>query len=59
MKLFLEEDTPEARAALKATIPLDRFSTPDDVAEAALWLASDAASMVTGTALNIDGGYSI
>ncbi|WP_176074601.1 SDR family oxidoreductase [Brucella intermedia] len=59
LKLFLEEDTPEARAALKATIPLDRFSTPDDVAEAALWLASDAASMVTGTALNIDGGYSI
>ncbi|MGB5839190.1 MAG: glucose 1-dehydrogenase [Brucella anthropi] len=59
LKLFLEEDTPEARAALKATIPLNRFSTPEDVAEAALWLASDAASMVTGTALNIDGGYSI
>lgn len=59
LKLFLEEDTPEARAALKASIPLDRFSTPDDVAEAALWLASDAASMVTGAALNIDGGYSI
>ena len=59
LKLFLEEDTPEARAALKSTIPLNRFSTPEDVAEAALWLASDAASMVTGTALNIDGGYSI
>jgi 3-oxoacyl-[acyl-carrier protein] reductase len=59
LKLFLEDDTPEARQALKATIPLDRFSTPDDVAEAALWLASDAASMVTGTALSVDGGYSI
>jgi 3-oxoacyl-[acyl-carrier protein] reductase len=59
LKLFLEDDTPEARQALKATIPLDRFSTPDDVAEAALGLASDAASMVTGTALSVDGGYSI
>ncbi|MGU3398845.1 glucose 1-dehydrogenase [Brucellaceae bacterium D45D] len=57
--VFLAEDTPKARAALKATIPLDRFSTPQDVAEAALWLASDASAMVTGTALNIDGGYSI
>ncbi|WP_343316008.1 glucose 1-dehydrogenase [Brucella sp. BE17] len=57
--VFLAEDTPKAREALKATIPLDRFSTPQDVAEAALWLASDASAMVTGTALNIDGGYSI
>ena len=59
LSLFLPDDTPEARAALKATIPLGRFSTPDDVAEAALWLASDASSMVTGVALSIDGGYSI
>lgn len=57
--LFLEEDTPQARDSLKATIPLGRFSKPDDVAEAALFLASDASSMVTGTALNVDGGYSI
>lgn len=59
LSLFLDEDTAEARAALKATIPLGRFSRPDDVADAAVWLASDAASMVTGTALNIDGGYAI
>lgn len=59
LKMFLAEDTPEARAALKSTIPLGRFSTPKDVAEAALWLASDDASMVTGVALGIDGGYSI
>lgn len=57
--LFLAEDTPQARKNLKATIPLDRFTKPDDVAEAALFLASDASSMVTGTALSIDGGYSI
>jgi len=57
--LFLEEDTPQARDSLKGTIPLGRFSKPDDVAEAALFLASDASSMVTGTALSVDGGYSI
>ncbi len=59
LDLFLAQNTSEAREGLKATIPLGRFSTPEDVSEAALWLASDAASMVTGTALAIDGGYSI
>ncbi|MEJ5080808.1 glucose 1-dehydrogenase [Ochrobactrum sp. MYb379] len=57
--MFLAEDTPQARKNLKATIPLGRFSKPEDVAEAALFLASDASSMVTGTALSVDGGYSI
>ncbi|MFC4624547.1 glucose 1-dehydrogenase [Daeguia caeni] len=57
--VFLAEDTAEARAELKASIPLGRFSRQEDVAEAALWLASDDASMVTGTALSIDGGYTI
>ncbi len=56
---FLAEDTPEARDALKATIPLGRFSTAGDVAEVAVWLASDAAAMVTGVAFGIDGGYTI
>ncbi|KXF78647.1 3-ketoacyl-ACP reductase [Paramesorhizobium deserti] len=59
LKLFLEEDTPERRTALKESIPLGRFSTPLDIANAALWLASDEASFVTGTALEVDGGYSV
>ncbi|MCX2696915.1 MULTISPECIES: SDR family oxidoreductase [Ochrobactrum] len=59
LALFLTEDTPQARKDLKETIPLGRFSKPEDVAEAALFLASDASSMVTGTALSVDGGYSI
>ncbi|MBV2143717.1 SDR family oxidoreductase [Falsochrobactrum sp. TDYN1] len=59
MGLFLEEDTPQARKELKASIPMGRFSRPEDIAEAALWLASDQASMVTGTALAVDGGYTI
>ncbi|MFD2650183.1 SDR family oxidoreductase [Brucella rhizosphaerae] len=57
--MFLAEDTPQAREFLKSTIPIGRFSKPEDIAEAALFLASDASSMVTGTALNVDGGYSI
>ncbi|WP_183429113.1 SDR family oxidoreductase [Mesorhizobium sp. RMAD-H1] len=59
LKLLLDEDTPERRRALKESIPLGRFSTPLDIANAALWLASDEASFVTGTALEVDGGYSV
>ena len=53
---FLGDDTPERRAQFVATIPLGRMSTAADVAAAALYLASDDAAFVTGTALEIDGG---
>ncbi len=49
-------DTPENRAKFTAGIPLGRFSTPDDVAHACLYLASDEASFITGTCLEVDGG---
>jgi 3-oxoacyl-[acyl-carrier protein] reductase len=52
-------DTPEARAPFLATIPLGRLSTPADVAAAALYLASDEASMLTGVLLEVDGGRCI
>ncbi|MCZ6604870.1 MAG: glucose 1-dehydrogenase [Alphaproteobacteria bacterium] len=52
-------DTPEIRQKFIDTIPLGRFSTPDDIAEAAVYLCSDAASMVTGVCLEIDGGRCI
>jgi 3-oxoacyl-[acyl-carrier protein] reductase len=59
LKSFMGEDTPEVRAKFHATIPLGRFSTPADMGEAAAFLCSDAASMITGTALEVDGGRCI
>jgi 3-oxoacyl-[acyl-carrier protein] reductase len=53
------EDTPEIREKFLATIPIGRFSTPQDMANAALFLCSDEASMITGVALEVDGGRCI
>ena len=53
---FMGEDTPEKRAAFQASIPWGRLSTPQDIANAALFLCSDEAEMVTGTVLAVDGG---
>jgi 3-oxoacyl-[acyl-carrier protein] reductase len=56
---FMGGDTPELRAKFVATIPLGRMSQPEDIAGAALYLASDRAAFLTGTALEIDGGRCI
>lgn len=56
LKTFMGEDTPEIRAKFLATIPLGRFSTPEDMGNAACFLCSDEASMVTGIAMEVDGG---
>jgi D-threitol dehydrogenase (NAD+) len=45
--------------ALKAQIPIGRFAYPDEIAAAAVFLASDAAAMITGADLLVDGGYTI
>lgn len=47
--------TPETKAKFLATIPLGRFSTPLDVANACLYLASDEASMISGSCIEVDG----
>ena len=52
-------DTPENRARFMATIPLGRFSTPRDIANACLYLASDEADFITGVVLEVDGGRTI
>ncbi len=56
---FMGEDTPEMRAKFLATIPMGRFSTPEDLANAALFLCSDEASLITGVGLQVDGGRCI
>ncbi|MEM6852275.1 MAG: glucose 1-dehydrogenase [Pseudomonadota bacterium] len=56
LKTFMGDDTEEIRAKFLSTIPLGRFSTPADMAAAAAYLCSEDASMVTGVAMEVDGG---
>ncbi|MDK2378041.1 SDR family oxidoreductase [Serratia fonticola] len=49
----------EVAEQMKQKIPLRRFAEPEDIAASALFLASDAASMITGSNLVVDGGYTI
>ena len=53
---FMGEDTPAMRAKFLATIPIGRFSTPEDLGNAACFLCSDEAAMITGVAMEVDGG---
>jgi NAD(P)-dependent dehydrogenase (short-subunit alcohol dehydrogenase family) len=48
----------QVKASVLARIPLGRFGTPEDVAFAALWLASDEARYITGQVITVDGGIS-
>jgi 3-oxoacyl-[acyl-carrier protein] reductase len=59
LKTFLGEDTPEMRAKFLATIPIGRFSQPEDLGNAACFLCSDEASMITGVCMEVDGGRCI
>ncbi len=52
-------DTPENRAKFVATIPLGRLSQPRDIANAAVFLASDAADFLTGMEFTVDGGRTV
>ena len=56
---FMGGDTPDLRQQFVSTIPLGRMSTPTDVANAALYLASDEAELLTGVCLEVDGGRCI
>lgn len=51
--------TPEAYAELMTLIPYKRIGEPEDIAQAAVWLASDASDYVTGATLFVDGGMTL
>jgi len=53
------DDTPENRRRFLPSIPLGRFATPRDIGNAAAFLASEEASLVTGLEMNVDGGRAI
>ncbi len=59
LQSFMGEDTPEIRARFLSTIPLGRFSQPEDMGNAVCFLCSDEASMITGVAMEVDGGRCI
>jgi gluconate 5-dehydrogenase len=52
----LMSTAPETKDKLRAIVPLQRVAEPEEIAEAALWFCSDAASFVTGQILSVDGG---
>ncbi len=52
-------ETPQAREELLKLIPYHRVGLPEDIAKAAVWLASDASDYITGTSLFVDGGMTL
>lgn len=59
-KMLTQVPDPEAfKAGLRARAPSNRWGSPDEIASAIVWLASDRASFATGTMLTVDGGASI
>lgn len=56
---FMGDDTPELREKFRSSVPLGRLSTPRDIADTVLFLASDDAKFLTGVAIEVDGGRCI
>lgn len=56
-KMIAEGQGPELESALKTLVPMNRMGRPEEIADAVLWLCSDAASYVTGQSISVDGGY--
>ena len=53
----LIQDNQQRESAVTALHPLGRLGSPDEIAQAVVWLSSDAASFITGQAIAVDGGY--
>ena len=55
----IKQDKKRVDEIIKSTVPMNRFATPQEIADSALFLCSDRASFITGTALVIDGGQTV
>lgn len=56
-KMIAEGQGPELDRMLKTFVPMKRLGRPEEIADAVLWLSSDAASYVTGQSISVDGGF--
>jgi len=55
----IKQDANRVEQIIKTTVPMKRFGTPNEIADAALFLCSDRASFITGTVLVVDGGQTV
>ena len=56
IKMYPDDSLFELKEKLAESIPMNRFGSPQDVAEAVFFLSSEKASYITGTVLNVNGG---
>ena len=55
----IKQDPEWADQIIKSTVPMKRFGTPNEIADAALFLCSERASFITGSVLVVDGGQTV
>jgi len=56
-KMIAEGQGAELDAMLKTFVPMKRLGRPEEIADAVVWLCSDAASYITGQSISVDGGF--
>ena len=55
----IQKDKKQVDKIIKSSVPMNRFATPEEIADSALFLCSDRASFITGTTLVVDGGQTV
>jgi 3-oxoacyl-[acyl-carrier protein] reductase len=55
----IQQDKKRVDEIIKSTVPMNRFATPQEIADSAVFLCSDRASFITGTTLVVDGGQTV